>query len=86
MVIENKPMTDRDWQQGIRKSYNDANATLGVDGFLTGAIGRRIVKTNTSATVETYTFYEDRTTLLYAYQITYTDATKADLAEVERTA
>lgn len=86
MAIENKPLSERDAPQIQKKVYNEVNATLGVDGFIVGAIGRKIIKTNTSATVETYSFYEDQTTLLYQLVITYTDGTKADLSSVERTA
>lgn len=86
MAYTTKRLSERDANQTLQASYNDVNDTLGVDGFITGKVGRRIVKENTSATVETYSFYEDRTTLLYQYQITYTDNTKSDLAEVERIA
>lgn len=86
MAIENKPLSDRDQPQIFKKSYNEQNATLGVDGYLVGKVGNRIVKDNTSATVETLSFYEDHSTLLYQYTITYTDSTKSDFAEVERTA
>ena len=53
MADENKKLTERDYQQTLRLSYNEINDTLGVDGFITGAVGRKIIKTNTSATVET---------------------------------
>lgn len=86
MAIENKPLSERDAPQIQKKVYNESNATLGVDGYLVGKIGNRVVKVNTSATIETLSFYEDHSTLLYQYTITYTDSTKSDFAEVERTA
>lgn len=84
-MVTTKPLSDRDYQQTLRSAFNDANNTLGVDGFITGKVGRKIVKNNVSPTVETYSFYEDQTSLLYQFQITYTDSTKADLSSVERT-
>lgn len=83
---ENKPFTNFDYQQTLRKSYNDTNATIGVDGFVVGKVGNTITKANTSATVETYSFYQDYTTLLYQITITYVDSTKNDFVSVVRTA
>lgn len=86
MVQSTKIMTDRDADQAIRRSYNEAGDTLGVEGFLAGDIGRKIVVSNPSSTVDVYSFYQNQTTLLYAYTITYTDNTKATLLSAERTA
>ena len=86
MAQSTKVMSDRDHQQTLRRSYNEANDTLGVDGFLSGDIGRKIIVTTPSTAVEVYSFYENQTTLMYAYTITYTDNTKATLLSAERTA
>lgn len=81
-----KEMSQRDYQQTLKLSFNDSNDTLGVDGFIVGKIGNTINKVNTSATVETYSFYQDYTTLLYQITITYVDSTKNDFISVVRTA
>lgn len=86
MAESNKPLSEYDANQIQQKVYNKEGATLSVAGFLAGQVGRRIVKVNTSATVETISYYENQTDLLYTYQITYTDASKADFAEAERIA
>lgn len=86
MSQSTKPLSDRDSAQVHRRAWNEANDTLGVDGFIVGAIGRKIIKVNVSPAVEAISFYQDQTTLMYTLTITYTDSTKADLVSVERTA
>lgn len=85
MAQTQKPLSDRDGSQTLQASYNDVNDTLGVDGFVVGKIGRKIVRTLASATTEQYNFSEDGV-LLYTILITYTDATLETLVSVERTA
>lgn len=85
MAETRKLLSDYDAAQITQKIYNKEGGTIGVDGFIAGQVGRKIVKTNTSATVETFEFFENQTTLLFTIQITYTDATKEDISEVERT-
>jgi hypothetical protein len=73
-------------EQAIRSAHYDATGCLKVaDGFLVGAVGRKIDVAYPSGTTETYTFKEGSTTL-YVYTVTYTDSTKANLSSVERTA
>lgn len=85
MSDTSKRMSDRDYQQTLKMSYNDINATLGVDGFIVGQVGRKITRSDHSATEEDYSFY-DSATLLYTLRITYTDASRAILLQVERIA
>jgi hypothetical protein len=83
MAITNKKLSDRDAAQTNQLSFNDVNATMGVDGFIVGLKGRKITRTD-GGTFEEYSFYEGAT-LLYTIKITYTDITKSNLLEVERT-
>lgn len=85
MSDTSKRMSDRDYQQTLKLSYNDVNSTLGVDGFIVGQVGRKITRSDFSATEEDYSFY-DSTVLLYTLRITYTDSSRAFLAQVERIA
>jgi hypothetical protein len=89
MSITQKPLSHLDYEQTLQSSYNDVNATLGVDGFLTGRVGRKIelaISTTTIANdTETYSFSENGTAL-YTLQIIYTDGTRAQMVSVERTA
>lgn len=85
MAQTQKPLSNRDGSQTLQASYNDVNDTLGVDGFVVGKVGRKIVRSTPSATTEQYDFSED-SVLLYTILITYTDATLETLVSVERTA
>jgi hypothetical protein len=89
MSVTSKTMALRDSEQAIRTSYNDANATLGVDGFIVGKVGHKVVLTlaTTSAGLDTevYNFF-DGSNLLYQITIIYTDATRNQLVSAERTA
>lgn len=80
-----KPFSEFDATQCTKKSYNDVNATLGVDGFIVGQVGRQITRSDINSTTEDYSFY-DNATLLYTIRIVYTDNTQAKLASVTRTA
>lgn len=82
MPITQKPLSHLDYEQTLQSSYNDENATLSVDGFLTGKVGRR-VDLLTIGNVETYTFSENGTTL-YVIQITYTDSSRTLMTSAER--
>lgn len=83
----NKPMTKRDDEQVLRSVYNDVNATISVDGFLTGKVGNKvemaISTTNVANDTETYT-YSDNATSLFAIKIIYTDGTRATMLSAER--
>jgi hypothetical protein len=79
-----KNFSERDANQTLQASYNDVNATLGVDGFVVGKVGRAIEKVAASATIDDFNFYEG-VALLYTIRITYSDNTKSDFTRVERT-
>jgi hypothetical protein len=87
MSITQKPLSHLDYEQTMQSSYNDVNATLSVDGFLTGKVGRKVELTISTTTVvddtETYSFSENGTAL-YALQIIYTDGTRAQMISAER--
>jgi hypothetical protein len=78
-----------DGAQTLKESYNQVNATLSVDGFLTGIVGRRVDLSITTTTVsndtEIYVFSE-LTVPLYTFQLTYTDGTRTTLLFAERIA
>lgn len=78
-----------DGAQTLKESYNQVNATLSVDGFLTGLVGRRVDLAISTTTItndtETYTFSELGVTL-YVYMVVYTDGTRATMLYALRTA
>jgi hypothetical protein len=83
-----KPASDLDASQNQQNSFNDVNSTFGVDGFLTGIVGRRVdmaISTTTIANdTETYTFSENSVNL-YVYKVVYTDGSRATLLYAVRT-
>jgi len=87
MSITQKPLSHLDYEQTMQSSYNDVNATLSVDGFLTGKVGRKVelaISTTTIANdTETYSFSESGTAL-YSLRIIYTDGTRAQMISAER--
>lgn len=85
-----KKMSQQDADQNIRQSYNPSNATLGIDGFLAGLVGRKITFANSTTTVANDTlvidFYENfGANLLYEYTLIFTDGTQAVLLSATRT-
>lgn len=89
MPITQKPLSHLDYEQTLQSSYNDVNATLSVDGFLTGKVGRKVELAISTTTIvddtETYSFSENGTAL-YTLRIIYTDGTRAQLISAERIA
>jgi hypothetical protein len=87
MPITKKPLSHLDYEQTLQSSYNDENATLSVDGFLTGKVGRKVELAISTTTVvddtETYSFSENGIAL-YSLRIIYTDGTRALLISAER--
>jgi hypothetical protein len=87
MSITQKPLSHLDYEQTLQSSYNDVNATLSVDGFLTGKVGRKVELAISTTTVvddtETYSFSENGIAL-YTLQIIYTDGTRSQLVSAER--
>lgn len=80
-----KPLSDRDASQTQQAAFNDVNDTIGVDGFIVGLVGRKIIRTLTNPTTENYEFLEG-TNSLYTIEIVYTDSTLATISTVERIA
>jgi hypothetical protein len=70
-------------EQILREVYNPNDDSLTVSSFVDSKVGNKIVKSNVSATVETYSYY-DGDTLLKVIQITYTSSSKNDISEIER--
>lgn len=89
MAASSKSMSDYDQNQIVRKVYNDSG-TLSVDGFVAGAVGRKITETTSTTTnpddTKTYHFYENVSTLLMTIVVIYTDNTYETLVSVQRTA
>jgi hypothetical protein len=87
MSITQKPLSHLDYEQTMQSSYNDVNATLSVDGFLTGKVGRKVELAISTTTIvddtETYSFSENGTAL-YALKIIYTDGSRALMISAER--
>lgn len=88
MSQTSKPFSEYDQAQIFKKAYNDSG-TISVDGFLTGAIGRKVVQaasttTNPNDTI-TYTFSESGTTL-FVIKVIYTDNTYETMISAERIA
>lgn len=87
MSITQKPLSHLDYEQTMQSSYNDVNATLSVDGFLTGKVGRKVELAISTTTIvddtENYSFSENGTAL-YALKIIYTDGSRALMISAER--
>lgn len=85
-----KDSTKRDMQGAIRMAFNDADHTIGVNGFIVMAPGRKVTltvaTTNVAGDTEIFNFYEKQTVLLYTITVVYTDGTRQQLMSVERTA
>ena len=82
--ISKKPISNAGQDNAIRYSYNDHEGSLTVNGFLVGAVGRK-VDIVAGATTDTYTFSENGD-VLYVLVLTFADATKKVLISAERTA
>ena len=84
MAATSKTLSQKDFEQAIRQAQNDVNATLSVDGFLVGLVGRQINVTVSTTTVSgdtsTFTFSENfGATPLYAIKCVYTDGSQSTL-------
>jgi len=83
MANSSKPMASEDANQTLRFAFNEQDRTLAVGSFITTKINHKVVKANTSSTIEQYSYY-DGTNLLYVIEVEYTTTTKDDLLRVER--
>ncbi len=84
MANSTKNLTRLDGNQVLQSAYNPEDTTVSVNGFIVGAVGRRVDISAVGA-VETYTFSENGTTL-YVLTLTYTDISRTVLQSAERTA
>lgn len=80
-----KTMSERDFQQAIKLSFNDSDDSLTTSSFVSAKVGYKITRSIMSATVDNYSYY-DGTTLLYTLKVTYSNAAHDDVNEVERIA
>lgn len=85
MAKTDKLMSDRDFQQAIKLTFNDVDASLTTNGFLIAKVGRKVEVDVSGGSVAIYTFKESGVTL-YQYTLTYTDASRTILVSAERTA
>lgn len=76
--------------QVLRSSYNEVDASLQTSGFLTARVGNKVTSTLSTTSIaddtETFSFYENVSTLLYTIRIIYTDGTREQMLSAERTA
>lgn len=84
-----KRTSDKSGDQALRAAYNDADASIAVNGFLVGKVGHKVTMALDETTVaddtEVYTFTDSGTTL-YEITVVYTDATRETMISAERTA
>lgn len=85
MSKTDKTMSDRDFQQTLKLSFNDVDASVTTNGFLIAKVGRKVEIDVSGGSVAIYTFKESGVTL-YQYTLTYTDASRTILVSAERTA
>ena len=82
-----KKLSNLDYQQTLRGSFNDVDNSLTTGSYLTGLVGRKITQSISTTNVanDTLTFaYTEGATLLYQIQVIYTDATYATMISAER--
>lgn len=85
MAETTKPLSDRDYAQTLRGSFNDVDKTISVNGFIVGKVGHKILRTDYLTTGDDFSFY-DGANLLYTIRVNYTTSSKAILDSVERIA
>jgi hypothetical protein len=84
-----KVMSDRDFQQTLKLSFNDVDASLTTTGFLIGKVGRKVDVDVSGGATAIYTFKELQDGVyvtLYEYTLIYTDPSRTQLVSAERTA
>jgi hypothetical protein len=89
MAQTTKTLSERDYQQTLRLSFNDVDSSLTTNGFLIGKVGRKVEVAIATTTVlddtAIYTFSENGT-VLYQYTIIYTNGGRTQMISAERTA
>lgn len=79
------PMSKADATQVLKGCFDDNGNLRVVDGFVAGAVGRKITITADSDTVDIIAFLEGATQLM-EYTITYNNSAHDVLLSIERTA
>jgi hypothetical protein len=85
MAETTKPLSERDYAQTLRGSFNDADKSFTVNAFVAAKVGHRITRTNYLTTGDDFSFF-DGSNLLYTIRVNYTDSSKSVLDYVERIA
>lgn len=89
MSNTSKQLTNEDFGQVLRGSYNEVDKSIATSGFLTSKIGHKVQLAISTTTVsndtETYTFSDSGTTL-YQLKIIYSDSARSILLSAERIA
>lgn len=85
MADTTKKQSERDYQQTLKLSFNDSDASLTTSSFITAKLGHKITRSVISSTVDNYSYY-DGTTLLYTIKVTYNNSAHDEVNEVERIA
>lgn len=84
-----KPVTQFDYQQTLKRSFNDVDHSMTSSGFLVGKVGRKVTQLISTTTVSNdtvdFSYYEDGV-LLYTLRIIYTDGSQNTLLSAERIA
>jgi len=89
MANTTKRFSERDANQTLQASFNDADSSLTTAGFLVGKAGRKIVPTISTTTIANDTIsyaYSESGSALYTITCIYTDGTRTTLLSAERTA
>ena len=84
MANTTKLLNEHDQTQIIQKVFNPEEGTLAVGGFVSGKLGHKVVRAISSATVDTYSYF-DGAVLLYVLTVTFDDAAHTNVNQVERT-
>ena len=87
MAKTTKTMSTSDYQQVLKRAYNEDSGGLCTEGWITGKIGRRIsyglLTTSVADDTVVNTYIEDGVTLMVLHSV-YTDATHATILYVTR--
>ena len=89
MGTTQKEVTHFDYQQTLKRSFNDADHGMLTSSFLAAKVGRKIVQTIATTTVANDTIifdYMENSINLYTIKVVYTDGTQSVMLSCERTA
>jgi hypothetical protein len=85
-----KPLSERDFQQTLRGSFNNVDKSFTTNGWLSAQVGNKITfltfTTTVSGDSQRISFYDQETILLYQLSLVFTDGTQSTLLSAERTA